>query len=387
MEERESVKIFFSAGETSGDIFAAGLVRELGVIYPDAVMEGVGSFAMEKAGMKVLIDITRTSSIGIIEVLRHIPSALLSIRRIKKLLREGNPNLLVLVDCQGVNLVLARAAKKLGIPVIYFIPPQNFIWKDEKKGRAILQQIDHMINIYKAGFDFFSSLGGDCFFSGHPVLDMLPEKISFAQVRKQYKLPVKKRFLGLVPGTRGHELKRLMPILIEVAHQLYDEDDNLFFLLPAANKRHHKKLSVLLSDSTIPYRIIEGEMSNFASACDFILTKSGTAALDIAVVGTPYCVFYKMSGLSYFIFSKIWGVAKKIKYVSLPNILADKEIAREFLQQEASVTNLVIEARKGLYDKSYCTAFDKKLKGLRKLLGKPGVFKRAARDIKGFLEK
>lgn len=381
------MKIFFSAGEASGDKFAAGLVAELKRTSSEYQLVGIGSWAMAHAGMKLLLDISKTSSIGLVEVIRHIPYGLYIFQKAKRLFKAEAPDLFVPVDNQGINLVLARIARKQGIPVVYFIPPQNFLWDDVGRGRAIVERVDMILNIYRRGYNFYKKLGASCRFVGHPVVDIYRERTPESKFRRHNDLPAGRRFVGLIPGTREHELKQLLPLLRESARHLYQEDDSLFFLLPAANPGHRARLQQGLQGAEFPHRIIENDMHNLAAVSDFVITKSGTAALDVAVAGTPYVVVYRLSPLSYFIFAKVWGVARRLTHVSLPNILTGEEVARELLQDEASVENVVAEARRALYNRSERAAFRKRLAGFREGLGQPGVFQRAARAIATFLKQ
>ena len=387
MNKRSTMKFFFSAGETSGDILAAGLIAELKKRNKKYQFVGFGSLNMKKAGMKLLMDFSETSVVGVVEALKHIPRALYIYNKTKRILKKEKPDILVVVDCQGFNLPLAKMARKMGIRVVYFIPPQNFVWNDVKKGANIVKRVDKIINIYRLGYEFYKKLGADCDFVGHPVIDLNGKKHIKAALKKKYKIKILKKCIGLIPGTRAHELERIFPVMIESAELLSRNDDSLHFLIPAAGNAHMKKLKEYLKSVSFSHTIIADDIDSITTLSDFVITKSGTSVLNVAMAGVPYVVVYKISTLSFFIFAKIMGVAKKIKYVSWPNLMADKMVARELLQGAVNSPNIVKEARRFLYKKKDKEAFKKRLLGFKKLLGKPGVFKRAGDSIEKFILK
>ncbi len=337
-----AMKIFFSAVEASGDRLAAGVIKQLKSIDSTLDIVGFGSFDMQQSGMKLLDDYTSLSAIGLVESVRNLFIGLRTLRLMKKIIVSENPDLMVLVDAPGFNMNLATFAKKQNIKVVYFIPPQNYLWDGKKRGLAVVKRTDKILTIYKSGYDFYRELGANCSFVGHPLLNLYN---NYLQEKKVVKSVNKKEVdgqikIGMIPGTRKHELKKLLPIYIEVAKRLNRKHSNIVFLWAGYGKYQKAILQQHLSKEKFNYKIISENSFALAEMSDLVLVKSGTATLEVVLTGTAQLIVYKISSLSYFIFKHIWRVGRKLKFIGLPNLIAGRKIVDELLQNDVSVNNI-----------------------------------------------
>ncbi|MDR2734512.1 MAG: lipid-A-disaccharide synthase [Spirochaetota bacterium] len=350
--------VFISAGEASGDRLAAGLVRTLRADNPAWRICGVGSHAMQNAGFELLLDITAVSTIGITESLRMLPFALAAIIRARRLLRRVRPDIFIAVDSQGLNLILARFARRAGARVIYFIPPQNFLWNDRRHGLKTAARTDLFLNIYRKGHEFYTSLGARSVYCGHPLANTA--QTGARKCRNQDKKIV------LAAGARKSEIRRFIPLLAGAAHIVRMQFPNTIFITPVIGRKHEERLTQDFRRHGIDIQAVNGE-DIFADA-DAAIVKSGTMTLDAALACCPYTVFYKISALSWFIMAKLWGIQKKLHSISIPNILSGKELAREFLQSDARPAQLAEEILRFLYDKQKTARRIRALKAFRRSL-------------------
>ena len=343
-----------SAGEASGDRLAAGLVREIRIQNPEWRVCGIGSRFMREAGLELLLDVTHTSAIGISESLRVLPSALAAIRQAKRLLKRVRPDVFVAVDCQGMNLILAKTARKFGARIVYFIPPQNFLWNDIRHGRKTAARVDLFLNIYTSGHDFYKALGGKSVYCGHPLLDIASREAREVRTTEGARGGAKRsgnrrKTVALIAGARKNELRRFIPLLAESAAHIRERCPHVRFITPVTGPEHEQELLEGFARRGIEVTALPGE-GIFAQA-DAAVIKSGTMALEAAFALCPYAIFYRISALSWFIMARLWGLRKKIRYISLPNILSRKELAREFIQDEARPDSIAEEIIMFITDK------------------------------------
>jgi len=375
------MRILIAAGEVSGDRFAAGLASSLAVLCPDVRIIGIGSEALAAAGADLRLDLTTTASIGLTEALPCLFRSLFYLRRAKQLLETEKPDLFIPVDCQGYNLKLARYARKLGVPVVYFIPPQIFFWNDTKRGRAIVPLCGLIVSIYRQGYEFYSALGAKVVFVGHPLLDEMGAAVALLEDIAG------KRCIALVPGTRKQEIKRLLPVLLETASGLHAEDEGLLFIIPAANQTHQQQLERRLRGCSLPVRIVAATAGAVLPHCELYIGKSGTVSLEAALARVPALLVYRLSRISYFLLARITGLAKKIRFIGLPNLLLNKEVVPEFLQKQARAELLIRKAKELLYNNKTREAQLSALAAVRRLSGEAGVLERVARAVLEFGEE
>jgi len=361
-----------SAAEVSADLHGSYLAKELG----DCQLFGMGGEKMRVAGVDVRIDITDKSSIGIIEALRYIPSHLITLHKLKNMLKQEKPDALILIDAQGLNMPLASYAKQLGIKTIYYIAPQEWLWGTKKGLNKVIKNIDLIISIFKKEDEIFRSAGGNSVYYGHPLLDIVKPSMTKDQFTRKFGLDPSKKIIALCPGSRKHELKDLFSILIETANKL----GNAQFVMPIASSKLSGLIETKASASKVDIKVIEGYSNDVLAHSDLVIAKSGTIVLESVILGTPVIMFYKLSRLTYLIGKKILNI--NLKYYSMPNILADKMIVPELVMERATAENIYKEAQKILENPG---RYKEGLAQVKSLLGDEGAIKKATQKIIEFI--
>jgi lipid-A-disaccharide synthase len=368
-------KIVLVTGELSGEIHALHLVKAITRLLP-IKFSGVGSTRLAEAGVRIIYDYGRISLTGLSEIfvkLRYIREAY---GRLKKHLIEEKPSLIILVDFPGFNLKIAHMAKKEGIPVIYFIPPQLWAWR-ESRIKKIKKFVDHVICILPFEKAFYDSHGVDVTYIGHPFTDIVKPKLGRQEFLDMVGAKEGDAMVTIMPGSRENEFTRHMPLLLEVADELVMRVDNLKVLLPLADSiedRIIQKYSV--GRSVIPIRGLSYDALSYS---DTAIMASGSATLEAAILGTPTIVVYKVSKLSYVVAKAL----VKVKYISLPNIIMGEEIFPEFIQHIS--TGDIVE--KTLYMlKNGRKGLEKRMTEIKRRLSSEDSYHLAGESIVRFLE-
>jgi lipid-A-disaccharide synthase len=374
--------VFIVAGEASGDLHAANLTKELLKLDSSIKLEGMGGKNMRESGVNVLFDASELAVMGIVEVLAKYRMIKGVLEQIKVHIKNSKPDLLILVDYQEFNQRLAAYAKKIGIKVLFYIGPQVWAWRPRRVYK-MAKLVDQMAVIFPFEVELYKQAGVAVSFTGHPLIDeVIPDK-SISQARKILELQ-DQTTVGLFPGSRLSEVERLLPIMIDAALLLKQKKPEIQFVLPLASTIKRENLSKYATTlSTLNISVIENKTYDVMQACDAIIVASGTATLEIGLMGTPMVIIYKLSPLSYYILR--WLV--KITHVGLVNIIPEKEIVREFIQGDAQAENISTEILRILDDKNYNNKIRDELSALRNLLGEAGGSKNVASLAYDMLEK
>ncbi|RAP33205.1 lipid-A-disaccharide synthase [Candidatus Marinamargulisbacteria bacterium SCGC AG-410-N11] len=331
-------KIVFSVGEVSGDLHASRVIRELFLKNPNLKIMGMGGEKMKAEGFELVEDITPISTVGIFEPLFYIRKIINALSVMKRLLKEQQPDLLVVVDNQGFNMMLLRYAKRLGIKTCYYISPQEWQWGTKKNGKKVLLHTDLLLAIFPEEFQFYKSLGGNVKFVGHPVFDSLRESNQKNVVRDSLNIPKEKKIVGVFPGSRLQEIKRIGPVLMSLLAELkYDE--SVQPVVSIALAKYESMLQDMADRAGARNVLFWKEDSRYLiqdSYCSVVT--SGTVTLEHAIYGTPCIALYRFFSLTYLII-KLFFYKKlnRLTYMTLPNLLFKKEVIPEFLQGKANV--------------------------------------------------
>jgi lipid-A-disaccharide synthase len=337
-------KLFVLAGEVSGDMHAAGVIDELLTARPDLKVFGIGGQKLRALGAELLYDSSQMSIMGFVDVLKHSGFLRRVIRDLKEAVLREQPAVAFLVDYPGMNLLMARFFHELGIPVIYYISPQVWAWK-EGRVKAIKRDIDRLLVIFDFEVDFFLRHGINAEFVGHPVIEQLdelslPTRDIFI---KKNTIEQGKRLIGLLPGSRPQEVAHLLPEMLKAARFLNQEYHPVFLLgrAPHLNETSYHILSQY-SDLTI-IRCSAYEVMQFS---ELVLVTSGTATLESLCFGVPMIVVYKTGMLNYLIGSLL----VKLKNISLANIVtkglgSSERVVPELLQQKANGPEIYRQAK------------------------------------------
>lgn len=366
-------KILIIAGEASGDLHGANLVNELRREAPSLTCFGVGSKRMRDAGVRMLADASEISVVGATEVLTHIGAIYRVYSRLKSFLKEDRPDLLVLIDFPDFNIMLGKVAKKLGIPVLYYISPQVWAWR---KGRVkkIAEIVNAIVVVFPFEVELYKAAGVDVRFVGHPLTDVVSSGYSKIDARKYLGLDPTRRTIALLPGSRKKEIMHLLPDMLEAARKLKTMFEDLQFVLPVAPTLERDFIQRHVDRSGVLVDIIDGRVYDTLRASDAAIVTSGTATLETGLMGVPMVIVYRMSQLSYFIGSLIVNV----DHVGLVNIVAGKRLVPELIQQDATPQNIADAVSKMLRDPDYYKSITDGLAAIRVQMGDAGASARAA---------
>jgi len=379
-------KIFISAGEVSGDVHGARLVNEIRKADPSIEFTGICSEKMAAAGVKLYADLTKKSTIGFIEPLIYIPGLFLTFLKMKKLIGKDKPDLVIAIDNQGFNMVFLAAVKKLKIPAVYYISPQEWQWGTDKGGKAVTGITDKILAIFREEAEFYNRLGGNAVYIGNPILDIARPEINKDNFKKLYKIGDKKKILAVFPGSRMQEIRHSFPVLLASAVNISKSVSDIEIIISVTKPYFLKKIKRLVKKYNTGMTLYSGNNYDLISNSDLSLTKSGTITLEHAVLGTPFIAGYRLGKISYMVIKKIMEKKwHKISFISLPNIYLGRMAYPEFIQDDFNTGNVTYEAVRILTDEKRRSELKAASGEVRKLLGEPGVVKRAAAEILSML--
>lgn len=372
-----------SAGEISGDAHGAYLVRELKKLDPNIYFFGMGSEKMLAEGVDIKFDLTKRGSIGIFEALPNILPIYIIYRKMVSLMKKEKPNALILIDSQGINMPLAKAAKKMGIKTIYYIAPQEWLWGSPKGVDKVAKNLDLIISIFEKEHTIYKQAGANSVYFGHPLLDIAKASLSRQQAQEKYIGEHKGPVIALCPGSRLQEIKGLLPTLLQAAEKIKARIPDAKFIIPAASTTMIKEIFGLIKDFR-PLAIV-GSTYDILTASDLAICASGTINLEASILGVPNIMTYKLHPLTYFIGKYFLKIGEKLKFFSMPNIIMDEKIIPELVMDEANPDRIVGEALALLQDQNLRAKTLTKFEALRARLGKGSAISQAAKQILSFV--
>lgn len=329
------------AGEASGDLHAAKLVREVKNKQSNIQFYGTGGKNMRQAGVEILVDSSELAVVGLFEVLAHWNTISGALKKMQHLLRTTPPDLLVLVDYPDFNLRLAKTAKECGIKVLFYISPQVWAWR-QKRVFKIKKLVDMMAVVFPFEESFYNKYDVPVRFVGHPLVDEVHASADKASLLNEFLLDDDKPVVGLFPGSRQSEVKRLLPIIVQSARQIIKDKPETQFVVPVASTLSEEDILAYFDGLELNMRIISHRAHDVMQVCDVVITVSGTVTLELALMKTPMVVINKISKFSYFFVARML----KIEHVALCNIVANQRIVPEYIQNEAradKISQKVIE--------------------------------------------
>ena len=374
MENKKTKTVMIVAGEASGDMHGASIVREMLRIDPSLNFYGIGGNMMQEAGVKLLVNASETAVVGLTEVISKLGALFRIIRQMKISLDEMKPELVILIDYPDFNLnFVAPAAKKRGIKIFYYISPQVWAWRKNRINK-IKRLVDKMAVILPFEVDTYAAKGFAVDYVGHPLLDLVKPAYSKQASQKIFNLDESKITIGLLPGSRLSEVVQLLPEMLRAAEILAQKIQNVQFILPLADTLEEKTVDDIISAFNVKVKVISGQTYDAVSCCDLAIVASGTATLETALLGVPMIIIYKISPLSYFIGRLIVNV----KNIGLANIIAGKTVVPELIQENASGNRIASEAIDILTDGKRKLEMIKELAAIRSKLGNPGAARKTA---------
>lgn len=322
------MKIGICAGEPSGDNLGADLINSLKKIFPDASFTGIAGPKMQAAGCESLFPMETLSVMGVAEVIPKLP-AILSIRR--KLIQhfiQNPPDVFIGIDSPDFMLAVEKALKKRGVKTVHYVSPTVWAWR-EKRVLSIKKSTDLMLCVFPFEPAVYAKYGMKAEFIGHPAAERF----------RAHEIPQHEATtITLMPGSRSMEIKYLAPIFYKVAQALWEKDPSLRFLLPAVKPAFKGQLEYIYQEQqqSFPLKIMVGNSRECMEKGDLVLCSSGTTTLEAMFLKKPMVVAYKMSSFNWWLAQRL----VKVKYIAIPNLLADKLLVPEFIQEDANINNL-----------------------------------------------
>ncbi len=373
MANSNPLVVMFSAGEPSGDQHAANLFLEIKKSRPDVKGIGMGGAKMAGAGIELRYDSANIAVIGVVEVIKHYPEIRRALTLMQQLAAAEKPDLLVCVDYKEFNFKLARFAKQHGIKVLFYVSPQVWAWRAGRV-KQYGKVIDMMAVIFPFETAYYEAENVPVRYVGHPSVDKAHPQHSKPEDLLRFGLDGSHPVVGLLPGSRVNEIKRMLPVMLAAAEKLQASLPDVQFILPQASSIADALLAEHLRQSPVKITLIKNQPYDVMQCCDAIMTTSGTATLEIALLAVPMVIAYKLAPITY----RLGRLLVKAPFIGLPNIIAGNGIIKEFIQHEASPDNLAAEVLRILTDKAYNADMRDNLSQVKQRLGPGGASKTMA---------
>ena len=372
------MKIMFSAGEVSGDIHGASLARELKRLAPDAELIGFGGKNMQESGVRLIKNFAGFNFMGVVAVVKNLPKILRLLNELTEAIVNERPDVLVIIDYPDFNWRLAKRAKKLGVAVFSYIPPSAWAWR---KGRAktCAGIADKLVTIFPFEAKVYEAAGANVSFLGNPLVDTTVADRSPEETRSFFSVSAKTHIVLLLPGSRRHEIDLLLPTMLAAAREIFVARPDTAFFLPVADNVDEDNIKRKIAEADLPFAVVLTHEARFdlMAAADAAVAASGTVVMEAALLGLPCVVVYKVASITYFILHRFID----IKYFSLPNILLNRPLLTELLQDDVTPSNIsaaILKLYRGEQTRESVTAG---LKEAAELLGEPHAAARIAAEI------
>jgi lipid-A-disaccharide synthase len=361
------------AGEASGDLHGADLLRALQARMPALDVYGIGGEGLRTAGMHTLVDAADVATVGLVEGARHLPALLGVYRALVRRLREDPPDLCILIDFPEFNLRIARAAKRAGVPVLYYIGPQVWAWR-RGRVRTIARRVDRLAVVFPFEPVLYAGHGCAVEFVGHPLLDRVTASRPREATLAAHGLAPDRPLVLLLPGSRHAEIERILPAMLEASRELV-QDPRRQFALGLAPTVSRAAVEALVERAEVPVAVIAGDTYDLMAAAELAIVTSGTATLECALLECPMVVVYRLARLTYALGRLL---IHGVRHIAMPNIVAGREIVPELLQGAATGPAIAAVAREVLETPGRRAAMIEELRAVRARLGRGGAAARAA---------
>jgi len=375
-------RVLMIAGEASGDLHGADLLHALRARVPRLEVFGIGGAGLRAAGMQTLVDAGEVATVGIVEAVSHVRQLFGVYRALVRRLREDPPDLSILIDFPEFNLRVARAAKRAGVPVLYYIGPQVWAWR-RGRVRTIARRVDRLAVVFP--FEPALYTGRDCTveFVGHPLLDRVTATQSREATRAAHGLAADRPLVLLLPGSRRSEIERILPPMLGAVRELA-ADPARQFVLGLAPTVARADVEALLARHDVRMPVVADATYDLMAAADLALVASGTATLECALLECPMIVVYRVARITYAVARLL---VRGVRHIAMPNIVAGREIVPELLQGGASAAAIAAQARGVLETPGRRAAMIDDLRAVRSQLGRGGAAARAADIAVEMLER
>ena len=374
------VSIAIVAGEHSGDASGAALAEELRKLKPGIRIWGAGGERMKESGVELVADFSWAGAIGILESLKKVPPLLVALAKLKRAIVERSPSVLVLIDFGAFNVRLGTFAKTKGIATVYYFPPGS--WRRRPRDFSkMLAAADKFITPFPWSEKFLRDAGADAVFLGHPMLDRVCPSASAAELRREMGIDENGLVIGLLPGSRSHEVKSIMPAFAQAAEIIVDQVPRVSAFIAAAASDESERLIRRSAGSfrKVEFRVLQKRAYDIMAASDLLLTCSGTATLEAAILEKPMIIVYRGTWLMRFEYLFRRHVIED--FAGMPNIIAGRMICPELLGDDASPKNIAASAIRLLSNPDTMEQQKRDLRDVKSVLGETGGTERSARAI------
>lgn len=373
-ESSKKKQIMIVAGEASGDLHGGNLVQAIHRIDPEIKFYGIGGRKLRAAGIELTAEAAEMAVVGLTEVASKLRFILKVMSQLKASLKKDRPDLLILIDYPDFNLPLAKAAKKYGVKVLYYISPQVWAWR---RGRIakIKKVVDRMAVILPFENDLYKEAGVDSTFVGHPLLDVVRTKYPRKEALRRFDLAEGVTTVGILPGSRQSEVTRLLPIMLGAAEIINKEIKPVQFVLPLADTLDISFVSQVIARYSVAVKVIPDEVYDVIACADIAMVASGTATLETALMETPMIIVYKVSAPSYY----VGKMVIRVDHIGLVNIIAGKEVVPELIQFDATPEKMAASVIHILSSRERMENIKAELSKIRNMLGSHGAAEKVAR--------
>jgi lipid-A-disaccharide synthase len=343
------MRIAIVVGETSGDMLGIGLMKALKKKYPDAVFEGIGGPLMEAEGFKSFVAMERLAVMGLVEILGRLFELLKVRKKLVQYWQKNPPDVFIGIDAPEFNTQLEYKLKQSGIKTVHYVSPSVWAWRS-KRIHKIKKSVDLMLTLFPFEAKFYQQFGVPVSFVGHNLADSIPFESDAEDPRQIFHLEKDEKVVCLMPGSRGSEVEKLCPVFIQAAELVFKHNPKTRFILPAANSARKQQIEQLIDELKPAVRIdvIDGNSKTCMQAADVILLASGTATLEGMLLKKPMIVSYIVSPITAMIMRRLL----KQDFISLPNLLAGREVVPEILQEHATAENLAKAVNERIEDEN-----------------------------------
>lgn len=369
------MKYYIIAGERSGDLHGSNLVKALKSIEPESVYRGYGGDDMQRAGVNVVVHYRELAVMGFISLFTSIFRILGFLSQCKKDILQYKPDAIILIDYGGFNLRIARFAKKQGLKVFYYIPPKIWAW-NQSRAFILKENVNHVFSILPFELDFYKRFDLIADYVGNPVLDAIKLHRPDSDFLSKYELQGSKKLVALLPGSRKIELLRIVPLMAEIA----DANPQLQFVVATVNNLSADLYHDLRNKPNVKF--VEGATYDVLNHAHAAIVTSGTATLETGLFRIPQVVVYKTNKLEYLIARNLI----KVRFISLVNLIANREVVKELIQQHADKITVQSELERLLNDTAYIDMMRRNYESIYKLLDTGSASENTARLIKQYLK-
>jgi len=376
----KKIKLMIIAGEASGDLQAANLIKYLRQINPHIEIFGMGGKKMQAEGADIIYDITNLAIVGFVEVIKHLSAFKKIFKHLENLLETRKPDAVILVDYPGFNLRFAKVVKEKNIPVIYYISPQIWAW-GKNRIHEIRKCVDKMIVIFGFEESIYKEVGVKVSFAGHPFLDIVKPGWKKEETLKICHLKYDSIKIALMPGSRKKEVEKHLPCMLRSCEIIKNKIPGAEFIISRIKELDQSLYNKIIHKSKIKPHALDNKPYEVMDIADLVIFSSGSATLEVAIMGKPMVIVYKTSFLT-------WLLAKnliKIPDIGLVNIVAGQRIVPELVQFKATPENIAEESIEILNNHKKIHEIKENLGKVKAKLGDPGASSRAAHTICKFL--